>query len=67
MYRFDRNTTMCSDFILNTVRYAREMWSAGYLSQWLVREVGRYSTWDKDKGIWRKVKRTIVSAIRAFR
>ena len=66
MFRFDRNCSFASDFIMNTTELATSMISQGYNRRRLTQQVRKYARkWDTNKGRWPDIKRKVISAVYA--
>ena len=69
MFRYDRNTTLASDFTFNTINLTLEMIRQGYDRRRLIKQIVKYGPqWQqtsKDKGQWRVIMSDILSTITA--
>ena len=64
MHRYNRNTSLASDFIKNTVLLASAMLRSGYKFNLLIQQVILFNNsgavWEKGKGEWWRVQNEIV-------
>ena len=64
MHRYNRNTSLASDFVYNTVCIGTAMLDRGYKLEPLLQQVNLFDHFEKGKGEWSRVRGEIEGQLR---